>query len=33
VVRRGLDSADSGYGLVADPCEHGNEASGSIKGE
>jgi hypothetical protein len=23
----------SGYGSVADPCEHGNEPSASIKGE
>lgn len=26
-----LDSSVSGYGLVADPCEHGNEPPGSIK--
>jgi hypothetical protein len=27
----GLDSFGSGYGPVADPCEHGNELSGSTK--
>jgi hypothetical protein len=27
-----VDSSGSGYGLVADFCEHSNEPSGSIKG-
>jgi hypothetical protein len=27
----GLDASGSGYGPVADSCEHGNEPSGSIK--
>jgi len=31
VGRCGLDSSCSGYGPVADPCEQGNEPSGSIK--
>jgi hypothetical protein len=31
VGRCGLDSIASGQGPVADPCEHGNEISGSIK--
>jgi hypothetical protein len=30
---RGLWSLDSGDGPVADPCEHGNDTSGSTKGE
>jgi hypothetical protein len=29
----GLDASGSGQEPVADPCEHGNEPSGSIKGE
>jgi hypothetical protein len=29
----GLDSTNSGYRPVAGSCEHGNEPSGSIKGE
>jgi hypothetical protein len=28
----GLDSSVSGWGLVTDSCEHGNETLGSIKG-
>jgi hypothetical protein len=28
----GLDSSGSGWGPVADCCEHGNEPSNSIKG-
>jgi hypothetical protein len=31
MCRYGLDSSDSGYGLVAGSCEHGNEPSDSIK--
>jgi hypothetical protein len=27
----GLDSSDSGWGMVSSSCEHGNEPSGSIK--
>jgi hypothetical protein len=29
----GVDSSGSRWGPVIDPCEHGNEPSGSIKGE
>jgi hypothetical protein len=29
----GLDSSGSGYGPVAGSFEHGNEPSGSLKGE
>jgi hypothetical protein len=29
----GLDESGSGMGPVAGSCEHGNEASGYIKGE
>jgi hypothetical protein len=29
----GLDVSGSGWGQVAGSCEHGNEPSGSIKGE
>jgi len=32
VRRCGLDPSGSGQGLEADPCEHGNESSGSING-
>jgi len=32
VGRCGLDPSGSGYGPVADFCEHGSEPSGSIKG-
>jgi hypothetical protein len=28
----GFGSSASGYGLVVDSCEHGNDFSGSIKG-
>jgi hypothetical protein len=28
----GMDSSGSGYRQMADSCEHGNEASGSING-
>jgi hypothetical protein len=31
--RCGLDSSDSGQGLVADSCEYGNGSLGSIKGK
>jgi len=31
VGRCGLDASGSGYGPVADSCEHGNELSGFIK--
>jgi hypothetical protein len=27
----GLDSSGSEQGLVVDPCEYGNESSGSVK--
>jgi hypothetical protein len=30
--RGGLDASGSGWGPVADCCEHGNEPSGSMKG-
>jgi hypothetical protein len=33
VGRCGLDSSGSGYVPVTGCCEHGNEPSGSIKGE
>jgi hypothetical protein len=29
----GLDSCSTGYSAVAGSCEHGNEPSGSVKGE
>jgi len=32
MVGCGLDSSGPGYGPVADPCDYGNETSGSIKG-
>jgi hypothetical protein len=32
VGRCGLDASDSGYGLVADTFDQGNETSRSIKG-
>jgi len=33
MVRYGLDSSGSGQGILVGPCEHGNEPSGSVKGE